>query len=203
MWPFTFLFFFVFEILDIYQSSHSQLTYPFPAFVYLRRHKLHLPVLFLLTVCSCSGTRYIYIYNSVAPDYSCSYFLMLITVAPDCPYSYFLTLITVAPDYSYSYFLMPITVAPDCPYSNFLMLITVAPDYSYSYFLMLITVTPDYSSSYFLILITVAPDCLSRPLLALRLGEYWFHISRYVSDCNRPLAPILRQSRCSLMYDVY
>ncbi len=28
-------------------------------------------------------------------------------------------------------------------------------------------------------------------------------ISRYVYVCNRPLAPILRQSRCSLMYDVY
>jgi hypothetical protein len=25
----------------------------------------------------------------------------------------------------------------------------------------------------------------------------------YVNDCNRPLAPILRQRRCSLIYDVY
>jgi hypothetical protein len=44
---------------------------------------------------------------------------------------------------------------------------------------------------------------MSRPLLAVRLGEYWFRISRYVYDRNRSLAPILRQSRCSLMYDVY
>jgi hypothetical protein len=45
-------------------------------------------------------------------------------------------------------------------------------------------------------------DCLALCLL-LRLGEYWFHISRYVYDPNRPLAPILRQCQCSLMYDVY
>jgi hypothetical protein len=44
---------------------------------------------------------------------------------------------------------------------------------------------------------------VSRPLLALWLGEYWFRISCYVYDCNRPLAPILRQRRCSLIYDVY
>ncbi len=44
---------------------------------------------------------------------------------------------------------------------------------------------------------------LSCPLLALRLGEYWFRISLYVYDRNRPLAPILRQRRCSLIYDVY
>jgi hypothetical protein len=44
---------------------------------------------------------------------------------------------------------------------------------------------------------------LSRPLLAIWLGEYWFRISRYVYDSDRPLAPILRQSRCSLIYDVY
>jgi hypothetical protein len=43
---------------------------------------------------------------------------------------------------------------------------------------------------------------LSRPLLALRLGEYWLRISLYVYDRNRPLAPVLRQRRCSLMYDV-
>jgi hypothetical protein len=44
---------------------------------------------------------------------------------------------------------------------------------------------------------------LSRPLLLWQLGEYWFRLSHYVYDCNRPLAPILRQSRCSLMYDVH
>jgi hypothetical protein len=45
---------------------------------------------------------------------------------------------------------------------------------------------------------------VSRPLLALRLGEYWFRISCFVYDRNRPLATILRQQRqCSLMYDVY
>jgi hypothetical protein len=44
--------------------------------------------------------------------------------------------------------------------------------------------------------------CLTLCLLN-RLGEYWFHISRYVYDCNRPLAPIIRQRQCSLMYDVY
>jgi hypothetical protein len=45
-------------------------------------------------------------------------------------------------------------------------------------------------------------NCLTLCLL-LWLGEYWFRISHYVYDCNRPLAPILRQSQCSLMYDVY
>ncbi len=44
---------------------------------------------------------------------------------------------------------------------------------------------------------------VSRPLLAVWLGEYWFRLSLYVYDRNRPLAPILRQRRCSLMYDVY
>ncbi len=46
-------------------------------------------------------------------------------------------------------------------------------------------------------------NLVSLPLLALRLGEYWFRISLYVSDRNRPLAPIRRQRWCSLMYDVY
>jgi hypothetical protein len=45
-------------------------------------------------------------------------------------------------------------------------------------------------------------SCLAVCLL-FRLGEYWFRISCYVYDPNRPLAPILRQSRCSLMCDVY
>ncbi len=44
---------------------------------------------------------------------------------------------------------------------------------------------------------------LPNPLLALRLGKYWFRISLYVYDRNKPLAPILRQRRCSLIYDVY
>jgi hypothetical protein len=47
-------------------------------------------------------------------------------------------------------------------------------------------------------LITLFP-----PLLAFGLGEYWFWISLYVYDRKRPLAPILRQRRCCLMYDVY
>jgi hypothetical protein len=33
---------------------------------------------------------------------------------------------------------------------------------------------------------------VSRHLLALHLGEYWFWISLYVYDHNRPLAPILK-----------
>jgi hypothetical protein len=41
------------------------------------------------------------------------------------------------------------------------------------------------------------------PLLAFGLGEYWFRISLYVYDRSRPLAPILKQRRCSQMYDVY
>ncbi len=45
-------------------------------------------------------------------------------------------------------------------------------------------------------------NCLTLCLL-LRLGEYWFRISHYVYHCNRPLTPVLRQNRCSLMYDVY
>jgi hypothetical protein len=44
--------------------------------------------------------------------------------------------------------------------------------------------------------------CLALCLLN-RLGEYWFGISSYVYDRNRPLTPILRQRQCSLMYDVY
>jgi hypothetical protein len=44
---------------------------------------------------------------------------------------------------------------------------------------------------------------MSRPLLAFGLGEYWFRISLYVYDRNWPLAPILIQRLCSLMYDVY
>ncbi len=44
--------------------------------------------------------------------------------------------------------------------------------------------------------------CLALCLL-LRHGEYWFCISRYVCDRNRPLAPILRKRRGSLMYDVF
>ncbi len=44
---------------------------------------------------------------------------------------------------------------------------------------------------------------MSHPLLLWLLGEYWFCISRFVYDRNRPLAPILWQSRCSLMYDVF
>jgi hypothetical protein len=46
------------------------------------------------------------------------------------------------------------------------------------------------------------PMCLTLCLL-LRLEEYRFRISCYVYDRKRPLAPILKQSRCSLMYDVY
>ncbi len=44
---------------------------------------------------------------------------------------------------------------------------------------------------------------LSHPLLLWLLGEYWFCLSRCVYDLNRPLAPILRQSQCTLMYEVY
>jgi hypothetical protein len=38
---------------------------------------------------------------------------------------------------------------------------------------------------------------LSCPLLLWLLGEYWFSLFHYVYDCNRPIAPILRQNRCN------
>jgi hypothetical protein len=44
---------------------------------------------------------------------------------------------------------------------------------------------------------------VSRPLLQLTMWRYWFHLSRYVYGGNRSFAPILRQSRWSLLYDVY
>jgi hypothetical protein len=40
-----------------------------------------------------------------------------------------------------------------------------------------------------------------RPLI--QLENIGFVYPFYVYDGNRPLAPILRQRRCSLMYDVY
>ncbi len=49
----------------------------------------------------------------------------------------------------------------------------------------------------------ILTNSIVSPLFALCLGEYWFQISLYVYDRNRPLAPILRQRWCSLMYDVY
>ncbi len=60
-----------------------------------------------------------------------------------------------------------------------------------------------YSIDSVLYRLCILQKLLSRPLLALRLGEYWFRISRYVYDHNRPLTPILIQRRCSLMNDVY
>ncbi len=44
---------------------------------------------------------------------------------------------------------------------------------------------------------------LSCPLLQLSMWRYWFPLSRYVYGGNRSFAPILRQSRWSLLYDVY
>ncbi len=44
---------------------------------------------------------------------------------------------------------------------------------------------------------------LSRPLLQFAMWRYWFRLSRYVYGGNRSFAPILRQSRWSLLYDVY
>jgi hypothetical protein len=44
---------------------------------------------------------------------------------------------------------------------------------------------------------------MSRPLLPCLCGVYWFRLSRNVYDGNRAFAPILRQSRWSLLYDVY
>ncbi len=44
---------------------------------------------------------------------------------------------------------------------------------------------------------------LSRPLLQFSMWRYWFRPSRYVYGGNRSFAPILRQSRWSLLYDVY
>jgi hypothetical protein len=44
--------------------------------------------------------------------------------------------------------------------------------------------------------------CLA-PLLWCLFGEYWFRLSCYVCGGNRSFTPILRQSRWSLLYDVY
>jgi hypothetical protein len=44
---------------------------------------------------------------------------------------------------------------------------------------------------------------MSRPLLKIAMWRYWFRLSRYVYGGNRSFAPIIRQSRWSLMYDVY
>jgi hypothetical protein len=41
------------------------------------------------------------------------------------------------------------------------------------------------------------------PSAAIVYVRYWFRLSRYVYGGNRSFAPILRQSRCSLMCDVY
>jgi hypothetical protein len=41
------------------------------------------------------------------------------------------------------------------------------------------------------------------PSANLVLENIGFVYPFYVYDCNRPLAPMLRQKRCSLMYDVY
>jgi hypothetical protein len=44
---------------------------------------------------------------------------------------------------------------------------------------------------------------LSCPLLQFVMWRYWFRLSRYVYGGNRSFAPILSQSRWSLLYDVY
>ncbi len=41
------------------------------------------------------------------------------------------------------------------------------------------------------------------PSANLVLENIGFVYPFYVYNCNRPLAPMLRQKRCSLMYDVY
>ncbi len=48
-----------------------------------------------------------------------------------------------------------------------------------------------------------AMNALSRPLLQFAMRRYWLRLSRYVYGVNRSFAPILRQSRWSLLYDVY
>ncbi len=44
---------------------------------------------------------------------------------------------------------------------------------------------------------------LSGPLLQFFMWRYWFRLSRYVYGGNRSFAPMQRQSRWSLLYDVY
>ncbi len=44
---------------------------------------------------------------------------------------------------------------------------------------------------------------LVSPSAAMSMWRYWFRLSRHVYDGNRSFAPILRQSRWSLLYDVY
>jgi hypothetical protein len=61
----------------------------------------------------------------------------------------------------------------------------------------------DYVHFTFLFVIFCLLLFVSHPLLAFGLGGYWFWISLYVYDRNMTLAPILRQRRCSLVYDVY
>jgi hypothetical protein len=41
------------------------------------------------------------------------------------------------------------------------------------------------------------------PSSMIAMWRYWFRLSRYVYGGNRSFAPILRQRRWSLLYDVY
>ncbi len=44
---------------------------------------------------------------------------------------------------------------------------------------------------------------MSHPLLQFAMWRYWFRLSRYVYGVNRSFAPILRQIRWSVLYDVF
>jgi hypothetical protein len=48
-----------------------------------------------------------------------------------------------------------------------------------------------------------APKERKRVSVVQAMWRYWFRISRYVYGGNRSFAPILRQRRWSLLYDVY
>ncbi len=49
----------------------------------------------------------------------------------------------------------------------------------------------------------IGHSCLALCLLYSFENIGFIYPSMYVYDHNRPLAPIVRQRRCSLMYDVY
>jgi hypothetical protein len=63
---------------------------------------------------------------------------------------------------------------------------------------LLITYPPWPPASMFTCLSSVVL-VLSRPLLLCLFGEYWFRLSHNVYDRNRSFAPILSQSRWSLL----
>ncbi len=55
---------------------------------------------------------------------------------------------------------------------------------------------------HFLLYLPTLVVCVS-PSAKIAMWRYWFRLSRYVYGGNRSFPPILRQSRWSLLYDVY